>query len=232
MFILQNNIDENNVKGMIYMDTPMIYDLRKPKQVDPNKTYPALFLIHGMGSNEKNMFPMVQGLEDDFYIFSIRGPISQPPGYAFFTIEGYGKPHREVFDQAVSSLTNFIEYATKQYSLDQSNLYLLGFSQGAILSMSLAFILGNKIKGIVALSGYLPKIVTEDYDLKPVDELSVFISHGEMDQILPYEWGVFAQEYFKQKNADVTFHSYQEGHSVSLQNQQDLKQWIFDHIKN
>ena len=69
MFILQNNIDENNVKGMIYMDTPMIYDLRKPKQVDPNKTYPALFLIHGMGSNEQNMFPLVQGLEERFLYF-------------------------------------------------------------------------------------------------------------------------------------------------------------------
>ena len=213
------------------MDEPMIYSLRKPKQVDPNKTYPALFLIHGMGSNEQNMFPLVHGLEEEFYIFSIRGPISQPPGFAFFTIEGYGKPHREAFDQAVTSLTHFIEYATEQYSLDQNNLYLLGFSQGAILSMSLALTLGSKIKGIVALSGYIPKIVTEEYDLKAVDGLSVFISHGEMDQILPYEWGVSAGEYFKQKNADVTFHSYQEGHSVSLQNQQDFKQWIVDHLK-
>lgn len=213
------------------VETAMIYDLRKPKQINPNKNYPALFLIHGMGSNEQNMFPLVEGLEEQFYIFSIRGPISQPPGFAFFTIEGYGKPHREAFDQAVNGLTNFIDYAANQYSLDQNNLYLLGFSQGAILSMSLALVLGNKIKGIVALSGYIPKIVTEDYDVKSVEELSVFISHGEMDQILPYEWGVAAQDYFKNKNAEVTFQSYQEGHSVSLQNQQDLKEWIFDHIK-
>ena len=96
------------------MDAPMIYNLRKPKQVDPDKTYPALFLIHGMGSNEQNMFPLVQGLEEEFYIFSIRGPISQPPGFAFFTIEGYGKPHRDVFDRAVDQLTNFMDYATRK----------------------------------------------------------------------------------------------------------------------
>src|SRR6478752_356673 len=214
------------------MDAPMIYNLRKPKQVNPDKAYPALFLIHGMGSNEQNMFPLVQGLEEEFYIFSIRGPISQPPGFAFFTIEGYGKPHRDVFDRAVDQLTNFMDYATKQYSLDENNLYLLGFSQGAILSMSLALTLGNKIKGIVALSGYIPKIILEDYEIQPIKHLSVFISHGETDGVLPYEWGVSAQEYFKQKNAEVTFHSYQEGNSVSLQNQQDLKEWIFDHIKN
>lgn len=131
------------------METAMIYDLRKPKQIDPNKNYPALFLIHGMGSNEQNMFPLVEGLEEQFYIFSIRGPIAQPPGFAFFTIEGYGKPHREAFDQAVNGLTNFIDYATNQYSLDQSNLYLLGFSQGAILSMSLALVSGTKLKELL-----------------------------------------------------------------------------------
>ena len=142
-----------------------------------------------MGSNEQNMFPLVQGLEEEFYIFSIRGPISQAPGYAFFTIEGYGKPHRDVFKQAVSQLTKFIEYAIKTISIDQSKLYLLGFSQGAILSMSLALTLGNKIKGIVALSGYIPKIVMEDYEIQPVKHLSVFISHGEMDRSFAISMG-------------------------------------------
>ena len=73
IFILENKIDAMN-EGMIKMNAPMIYDLRKPKHVDPNKTYPALFLIHGIGSNEQNMFPLVEGLEEQFYIFSIRGP--------------------------------------------------------------------------------------------------------------------------------------------------------------
>ncbi|MCQ6274497.1 dienelactone hydrolase family protein [Bacillus sp. V3B] len=214
------------------MEAPMIYSLRKPKQIDPNKTYPALFLIHGIGSNEQNMFPLAEGLEEQFYIFSIRGPLTQPPGFAYFTIEGYGKPHRDVFKQAVSKLTSFIDYASEQYSLDRNQLYLLGFSQGAILSMSLALTMGSRIKGIVALSGYIPNIVTEDYDVKPVNELSAFISHGEMDQILPYQWGVQAQEYFKQLGANVSFQTYQEGHTVSLQNQQDFKKWILDRLEN
>jgi len=208
----------------------MIYDLRKPKRVDPNKTYPALFLIHGMGSNEQNMFQLVQGLEEDFYIFSIRGPISQPPGFAFFTIEGYGKPHREVFDQAVSSLTNFIEYATKQYSLDQNKLFLLGFSQGAILSMTLGLTLGERIKGVIALSGYIPQFVKDEYSIKSVSEMSLFISHGKMDQVLPYEWGEVNNDYFQELGASVTFKSYREGHTVSLQNYNDFNTWLLNSL--
>jgi phospholipase/carboxylesterase len=209
----------------------MIYELRRPKHIDPNKTYPALFVMHGIGSNEQNMLSLVKGLEEQFYIFSIRGHLEQSPGYAYFTIQGYGKPHREVFDQAISKLTNFIDYASEQYPLDLSQLYLLGFSQGAILSMSLGLTLGNRIKGIIALSGYIPGFVKDEYNVKPVNQMSLFISHGVMDQVLPYEWGVANNEYFQGLGATVTFKTYQEGHTVSLQNFQDYMDWLQESSK-
>ncbi|MFJ7726351.1 alpha/beta hydrolase [Neobacillus sp. NPDC097160] len=217
---------------MILVNAPMIYELRTPAQLDPEKSYPALFIMHGIGSNEQNMLQMVEGLEDEFFIFSIRGHLSQPPGYAYFTIQGYGKPHREVFDEGINRLTSFIDYALDEYPLDASRLFLLGFSQGAILSMTLGLTLGNRIKGIVALSGYIPAFVKEEYSIKPVDDLSIFISHGEMDQVLPFEWGTANNEYFRKLGADVTFKTYQEGHTVSLKNHQDFINWIFNQLEN
>jgi phospholipase/carboxylesterase len=213
------------------MNSPMIYELRRPAQVDPDKTYPALFVMHGIGSNEQNMLSLVNGLEEQCYIFSIRGHLQQPPGFAYFTIQGYGKPHREVFDEAIQKLTSFIDYASEQYPLDLSKLYLLGFSQGAILSMTLGLTLGDRIKGIIALSGYIPEFVKDEYNVKPVNQLSLFISHGDMDQVLPYEWGVANNEYFKGLGANVTFNTYHEGHSVSLQNYNDYMNWILDSLK-
>ncbi|MED1951977.1 esterase [Brevibacillus centrosporus] len=208
------------------MNAPMIYELQRPKTIDPNKKYPALFVMHGIGSNEQNMLSLVHGMEEQFFIFSIRGHLPQPPGYAFFTIQGYGKPHREVFDQAIGKLTSFIEYATEQYPVEQSQLYLLGFSQGAILSLTLGLTLGDRIKGIVALSGYIPGFVKEEYGKQSVDHMSLFISHGEMDQVLPYEWGVANHEYYQGLGASVTFKSYQDGHTVSIQNLHDFQQWL------
>lgn len=213
------------------MNAPMVYECSKPKIVDPNKRYPALFLIHGKGSNERNMFDIVHGLEEEFYIFSIRGHIPQRPGYSFFTFKIYGHPDREGFDQGINLLESFIAYAAEQYPIDHSHLYLLGFSQGAVASMTLALTMGENIKGIVALSGYIPKFVKDEYELKPVNNVSVFISHGEDDQVLPYQWGDSAQEYFKEKGAPVTFHSYQAGHTVSLENQLDFKMWLLDDLQ-
>jgi phospholipase/carboxylesterase len=214
------------------MNAPMIYELRRPKEINPDKKYPALFIMHGIGSNEQNMLSLVNGLEEQFYIFSIRGHLTQPPGFAYFTIQGYGKPHREVFDEGVSKLTSFIDYACEQYPLDKSHLYLLGFSQGAILAMTLGLTLGSKIKGIVALSGYIPAFVKEEYKVKPVDEVSVFISHGEIDQVLPFEWGIANEEYFRGLGAKVAFQTYPEGHTVSLRNLQDFTNWLLIDNKN
>jgi phospholipase/carboxylesterase len=177
------------------------------------------------------MLSLTAGLEDKFFIFSIRGHLSHPPGYSFFSIEAYGKPHRKVFDQGIDNLTNFINYATEQYNIDSQHLYLLGFSQGAILAKTLCLVLGSRIKGIIALSGYIPKFVKEEYDSKPVDKVSVFISHGQFDNVLPYEWGVVSNEFFRELGANVTFKTYQEGHSVSLENLHDFTNWLLNDLE-
>ena len=128
-------------------------------------------------------------------------------------------------------LTNFIDYACEEYPVDKSQLFLLGFSQGAILSMTLGLALGDRIKGIVALSGYIPGFVKEEYDIKPVNQVSLFISHGEFDQVLPFEWGKANNEYFKELGSDVTFKTYPEGHTVSQQNYEDFTKWLLETLK-
>lgn len=213
------------------METEMIYELRRPNHIVPGKKYPILFVMHGIGSNEHNMLSLVNDLEDSFFIFSVRGHLTQGPGFAYFTIQGYGKPHREVFDEGINKLTNFIDYASEKYPIDLEQLYLLGFSQGAIVSMTLALTLGNKIKGVVALSGYIPQFVKDEYKINPGNHLSVFISHGEYDQVLPYEWGQGNAEYFTNLGVSVTFKSYPEGHTVSEQNLQDFQSWILNDLQ-
>lgn len=208
----------------------MIYELRRPKNMIPGKKYPALFVMHGIGSNEQNMLSLVNGLEESFFIFSVRGHLTQGPGFAYFTIQGYGKPHREVFDEGIKRLANFIDYASIKYEIDLKQLYLLGFSQGGIVSMTLALTLG-KIKGVVALSGYIPQFVKEEYTIKSGNQLSVFISHGEYDQVLPFEWGKENVNYFTGLGVPVTFNSYPEGHTVSEKNLLDFKTWILNDLR-
>lgn len=210
----------------------MIYELRRPKHITPGKKYPALFVMHGMGSNEQDMLTLVKGLENSFFIFGVRGHLPHGLGFAYFPIQGYGLPHREMFDDGIKKMDDLMVELTRSYDIDPKQMYLLGFSQGAILAMTLALTLGNKVKGVVALSGYIPQFVKEEYKKSIGDELEVFISHGKYDQVLPYEWGESNVEYFSKLGVPVTFKSYPEGHTVSQENLYDFESWILDELEN
>jgi phospholipase/carboxylesterase len=72
---------------------------------------PAIFLLHGMGSHEKDLPQLVQDFKDSHHVFSLRGPIVSKPGYSYFTIEEVGKPIRPVFDEVLTYLQSFIHEA-------------------------------------------------------------------------------------------------------------------------
>ena len=206
------------------MKSPFTFTHTAPKVA--NGKQPAIFLLHGMGSHEGDLPQLVQDFEDTHHIISLRGPIEFKPGYAFFTNEEEGKPIREVFDEVLVYIQSFIHEAIIEYELDAEQIYVLGFSQGAVLAQSLALTMGNVIHGVVALSGYVPDFVSTEYKKKSVNHLNMFISHGEYDYIIPPEWGRESKDYFEAQGANVTFKTYNDGHGVTPENRLDLIEFL------
>lgn len=202
------------------------YEIHMPPNWDTNKKYPTIFTLHGKGSNERNMFGLVSDLADEFIIIGIRGNLTLGAGYQYYELKSIGNPVREQFDQAAKQLESFIHYATEKYPIDPSARYLLGFSQGAILSMTLALTMGEQLKGIVALNGYVPDFVKTEYTLLKVDELSVFISHGQYDSVFPIRIGEETAAYFRNQTPHLSFTIYPTDHGVSEDNQRDIIKWI------
>jgi phospholipase/carboxylesterase len=202
------------------------YDIYLPANMDPDKKYQVIFTLHGKGSNEKNMFGLVAPLADDFIIIGIRGNLLLGSGYQYYDLKSLGNPIREMFDEAAKQLEAFIYYATEKYPIDLSKRYLLGFSQGAILSMTLALTMGEELKGIVSLNGYVPDFVKTEYPLRSVKDVSVFISHGEYDSVFPVRIGHETAAFFKDQAPRLTFKLYPTDHGVSEENQIDFLNWL------
>ncbi|MDT8719247.1 esterase [Clostridium sp. 19966] len=208
------------------MKTNLSYSINLPASLEEGKRYPVIYAMHGMGSNEKDILSTLGEIKEEFIIIGIRGNITMGDGYAYFTIKGFGNPNIDSFDEAIDNIEGVISESIEKYPIDSSKRFLLGFSQGAILSMSLALKMGNKLKGIVALSGYIPKHVKEDYEIKDVSELSVFIGHGKFDEVFPLKVGEENYKYFKERNKAGTFNSYPVGHQISLKEKDDFIDWL------
>ncbi|WP_274363667.1 alpha/beta hydrolase [Paenibacillus thermotolerans] len=202
------------------------YDVHMPAKMNPDKKYPVVFTLHGKGSNESNMFGLVAPLSDNFIIIGIRGNLPLGTGWQYYDLKSLGNPIREMFDEAVKRLEAFIQYATEKYPIDPGKRYLLGFSQGAILSMTLALTMGDRLKGIVALNGYIPDFVKTEYPLRSVKDVSVFVSHGQFDSVFPVRIGRETAAYFQNQTQRLTFKMYPTDHGVSEENQHDVLNWL------
>ncbi|MFC6648674.1 alpha/beta hydrolase-fold protein [Paenibacillus rhizoplanae] len=208
------------------MNPKYSYDVHLPDKLEQGRKYPVIFTFHGKGSNERNMFGLVAPLAEEFIIIGVRGNLPLGTGYQYYDLKGLGNPIREMFDQAVSDLEAFIHYATQQYPVDPDRRYLLGFSQGAILSMTLALTMGEQLKGIVALNGYIPDFVKMEYKLRSLKNVSVFASHGEYDSVFPVRIGHETAAYLEGQTERLAFRLYPSDHGVTEANQRDFLQWL------
>ena len=123
------------------MKSPFTFNHTAPNNADQKQ--PALFLLHGMGSNEEDLPQLVKDFENTHHIFSLRGPIVHKPGYSFFLIEEIGKPVRDVLIKLSRIFKLSFEKQLVEYNLDPKDITILGFSQGAILAQTVALTMGN-----------------------------------------------------------------------------------------
>lgn len=208
--------------------SPFFYEIHSPFPMEDGKKYPVIFALHGIGHSEKKILAFLEDVKNEFILIGIRGHLPYKKGFAYYQLKGYGNPYRDQFDHSMKMLQRFIEYASAKYPIDPQNCYVFGFSQGAILSMSLALVLGDQIRGVVAANGFLPPFVKEEYPTKSLRHTSFFLSDGEHDSIFPPHIGREAYDYLSDRAESVKYITYPGGHAISEENQRDFIQWLHD----
>lgn len=210
------------------------YLIKRPAIVS-EKTY-LLILLHGFGSNEEDLFSFTNELPDEFIIVSARAP--QTLGlnsFAWYSIDfsiptgNYSNINEAI--AAREKITGFIDEIQQKYSITPQKTFLLGFSQGAILSYSIALNYPEKVQKVIALSGYiLEPLLPNNSDKKDYSKLNFFCSHGTVDQVIPFEKATKTTKLLNQLKIQHTFKKYPVGHGVTPMNFFDFKNWIENQI--
>lgn len=197
---------------------------------------PALIMLHGYGSDENDLFSFANELPKELFIISARAPYSMMPfGNAWYAINfDAAKGKWNDNEQATKSrdlIAGFIDEVISTYPVDRQNVTLLGFSQGTILSYAVALTYPEKVKNIVALSGYIHQdILPNNLVEKDFSNLNFYCSHGTGDQVIPVEWARKNSPFLKSLDIKHQYSEFPVGHGVSPQNFYEFRDWLSKRI--
>lgn len=195
------------------------------KATQPNA--PLLVLLHGYGSNDADLFSFAEYIPASFHVVSLQAPLTMGENsFAWFPIHFTESMERwtspEEVKKASDYINAFLVFYIAKHDFDNENLYLMGFSQGAMLSYAVGLATKN-VKGIAALSGYIdPRVVKRTN----TSLSSIYVSHGTEDMVVPYPWAEQSVEVLKDYGLSPEFYSYPQGHGINQDNLISIVQWL------
>tara|TARA_B100001079_G_C16349963_1_gene487713 strand:+ start:257 stop:901 length:645 start_codon:yes stop_codon:yes gene_type:complete len=193
----------------------------------PNKCG-AIFLIHGYGSNSEDLFSFKAYLPKNLTIISLEAPIQiETESFAWYSInynQNFEKwSNNEEAIKSIKKIYETINFLINKHNLNNHDITLIGFSQGAILSWAIGFNYPKFIRRIIALSGYINEELITKNDIT----FKAFSSHGTVDPIIPVNWARNTiKKHIKKGCEDLIYNEYDEGHTLSEKNLIDFLNWI------
>jgi len=205
-----------------------------------------VFLLHGYGDNAENFIPLARHLHDpklnvNFYAPNAPSSIPQYPiGRQWFDLypnginfNESGPAEKEILKQdCLSSLNLIKDYISNiciKYKLTHKDCFIIGFSQGAMMTFEFGKYINNTFAGCVVLSGRI--LPSEDHEKKEFIKTPILIVHGDQDTVLEPKY--FEEACKILKNHGFLFDSYlikNEGHTVSAETLKLTKNFIKKHM--
>jgi predicted esterase/catechol 2,3-dioxygenase-like lactoylglutathione lyase family enzyme len=168
------------------------YQIRRPKA--RLRKPPLLVMLHGMGASEADFLKMVQGYDDRFLIISFSSPFHQSAGgSAWFNMERIGGTSFVNSVQAEFSrkeILKCVSEAVRAFQVDPGQVYWMGFSQGAVIALSVLLTAPEQAAGVVAITGQiLPETRAMMASAERLKGKPILLLHGLQDPVYPISVG-------------------------------------------
>jgi phospholipase/carboxylesterase len=208
----------------------LVYKVVEPK-VQTAAHPPVLFLLHGWGSNEMDLIGLAKSLPQNLLVVSVRAPFAKEGGgYMWYDLQfgnGMFKENLEQAQQSKVKLNALIAAVIRKYNADTNNIFLGGFSQGAITSLRVGLTTPYLFKGLICLSGrFANEINMQQCPSYLKMRTHIFVSHGTADAVIPISDGRKIVNTLTQNGFTVSGKEYAMQHQISLEVLNDLNNWL------
>ncbi len=184
---------------------------------------PLVVLLHGRGSNERDIVGLASHLPTGPAYASVRAPIVEGGGFAWFANRGIGRPVAEPLRDTMDWFRGWLDDAAPA----GRPVLLVGFSGGAAFAGGLALDDPSRYAGAAILYGTLPFDAGLLTDAGRLANLPLFIAQGDGDHVIPRELLDRTWDYVLAKSGAPTVAQRQPGgHQLTADTVRELGDWI------
>ena len=199
----------------------------------------AIVLMHGLGADGNDFVPLVDEL-DLGAVGPVRFVFPNAPSIPVTINGGYVMPawydiapDRAREDEAgLRRSRAAIEAVLAREAargIPPERTVLAGFSQGCAMALLTGLRHGQRLAGIVGMSGYLPLAGTLAAERGEANQATpIFLAHGRQDDVIALERSLATRDALQALGYRVQWHDYPMGHSVCAQEVADLNRWLLD----
>lgn len=168
----------------------------------------VVLMLHGYGSNGQDLISLAQYLAEaapNAIFLSPDAPFpcdGAPFGRQWFPLQSFDPDYMLAGIRRTEPVLNdFIDQVLAQLDLKDSDLALLGFSQGTMMSLYAAPRRKNAIAGVIGYSGAL--LGAEELKGTGIQKMPVVLIHGEADEVVTFDRYEAAQSQLENAGFDV-----------------------------
>ena len=208
------------------------FDYSVKESLTFNKNNKVIIMFHGYGSNKDDLFSFAKFMNPNFLIISIQAPIQMDyNSYCWWSLNLNNDMQLQMdvkeAKNSLNELNRFIsEDLSVKYDFGLNQVYLLGFSQGCMISYALSINFPKNYKKAVGLSGKIPHEIINFNEKFDYSNHNFFCSHGLNDQVIPIEIGRESDRWFSEKNINHKYLEFESAHGINSENFEQMNLWL------
>ncbi|KAF1070160.1 phospholipase/carboxylesterase [Variovorax sp. PDC80] len=199
----------------------------------------TVIVMHGLGADGNDFVPIANEL-DLASVGPVRFVFPNAPVIPVTINGGYQMP--AWYDIAVADLVAREDEAglrrsqatiealianEKARGIAAERIVVAGFSQGCAMALMTGLRHGERLAGIVGLSGYLPIAATTAAERHAANhDTPVFLAHGRQDPVVPIARAQQSRDALAALGYTIEWHEYAMAHSVCIEEIGDLNAFL------
>jgi phospholipase/carboxylesterase len=186
----------------------------------------AVLLLHGFGSNERDLAGLVPALQLELPWASLRAPLPAGPGAAWFQITTPGSPDVEPVEAATAAIWAWVDE-----HLDASTRVVpIGFSQGGLMATQLLRTRPERVLAPVVLGGFVLGAIQPADDVLATTRPPVFWGRGAEDRVIAAHAVARTGDWLPRHSALVERVYAGLAHSISADEVADVRDFLAAHV--